>query len=71
MPKLMGWCSDEYGVISGWYGRIQERGEVDKLMSPGFIVPLFSFLVIALYAFSWTRLSGNAGEGITVGSGGH
>ena len=71
MPKLMGWCSDEYGVISGWYGRIQEQGEVDKLMSPGFIVPLFSFLVIALYAFSWTRLSGNAGDAVKISRGGH
>jgi FHS family L-fucose permease-like MFS transporter len=71
MPKLMGWCSDEYGVISGWYGRIQEQGEVDKLMSPGFIVPLFSFLVIALYAFSWARLSGNAGDDVKISRGGH
>jgi hypothetical protein len=40
-------------------------------MSPGFIVPLFSFLVIALYAISWTRLSGNAGDDVKIGRGGH
>jgi hypothetical protein len=40
-------------------------------MSPGFIVPLFSFLVIALYAFSWTRLSGNAGDAVKISRGGH
>jgi hypothetical protein len=40
-------------------------------MSPGFIVPLISFVVIALYAFNWARLSGGDGEKITVKAGGH
>jgi FHS family L-fucose permease-like MFS transporter len=77
MPKLMGWFSDEYGKVSGWCGRVMPDGGSDKLMSPGFIVPLFCFVVIALYGFNWTRLSGDTGdggdggEGVKVGSGGH
>ncbi|MEI6376703.1 MAG: MFS transporter [bacterium] len=74
MPKLMGWFSDEYGKVSGWCGRVMPDGGSDKLMSPGFIVPLFCFVVIAIYGFNWTRLSGDTGdggEGVTVGSGGH
>lgn len=71
MPKLMGWFSDEYGVVTGWYGRVMKDGGSDKLMSPGFIVPLFCFLVIALYGFNWSRLSGETGEGISVKSGSH
>lgn len=71
MPKLMGWMSDEYGVIHGWYGRIHREGEVDKLMTPGFAVPLLCFLVIAAYGYAWPRLSGNSGENVTVGRGGH
>lgn len=69
MPKFMGWLSDEFGVVSGWCGRIHEAGQVDKLMSPGFIMPLFCFLLIALYAFNWARLSGNNDGGIAVRSG--
>ena len=63
--------SDRYGVVSGWYGRVHEAGQVDKLMSPGFIMPLFCFLVIAVYAFNWARLSGNDGGKVTIRSGGH
>lgn len=71
MPKLMGWFSDEYGVVQGWYGRIQEQGQTDKLMSPGFIVPVFCFAVIALYGFNWTRLSGSTGDNLSIKQGGH
>lgn len=71
VPKFMGWMSDEYGVVGGWYGRIQQQGEVDKLMTPGFAVPLLCFLIIAAYGFAWPRLSGESGEGVAVGSGGH
>ncbi|MEY2906157.1 MAG: hypothetical protein RLZZ408_628 [Verrucomicrobiota bacterium] len=71
VPKVMGWMSDEYGVVGGWYGRIQQQGEVDKLMTPGFAVPLLCFLIIATYGFAWPRLSGESGEGIMVGRGGH
>jgi FHS family L-fucose permease-like MFS transporter len=71
VPKVMGWMSDEYGVVSGWYGRIHQQGEVDKLMTPGFAVPLLCFLIIAAYGFAWPRLSGESGEGVTVGNGGH
>ena len=71
MPKLMGWLSDEYGVVSHWHGRVAQAGQVDKLMTPGFAVPLVCFLLIALYGFSWARLSGNSGEDISVKQGGH
>ena len=71
MPKLMGWLSDEYGVVSGWCGRIHEAGQVDKLMSPGFAMPLLCFLLIAFYGFSWSRLSGNTGEDVEVKRAGH
>ena len=71
MPKLMGWLSDRFGLVSGWYGRVHESGHPDQLMTPGFAMPLICFLVIALYAFNWTRLSGSAGEGVSVRSGGH
>jgi FHS family L-fucose permease-like MFS transporter len=71
MPKLMGWLSDEYGVVSGWYGRIHESGHNDQLMTPGFAMPLVCFLLIALYAFNWSRLSGSTGEDVAVQSGGH
>lgn len=60
MPKLMGWFSDEYGKVAGWCGRVMPDGGTDKLMSPGFIVPLFCFAVIAAYGFFWPRLSGHA-----------
>ena len=71
VPKVMGWFSDEYGVVSGWFGRIHQQGEVDKLMTPGFIVPLFCFAVIAAYGFAWPRLSGDSGKEISVNSGSH
>lgn len=71
MPKLMGWLSDEYGVVSGWYGRIHEADHPDQLMTPGFAMPLVCFLLIALYAFNWTRLSGSSGGEVTVKSSGH
>lgn len=71
VPKVMGWMSDEYGVVGGWYGRIHQQGEVDKLMTPGFAVPLLCFLIIAAYGFAWPRLSGESGEGVTVAQGGH
>jgi FHS family L-fucose permease-like MFS transporter len=71
MPKLMGWFSDQYGMVAGWCGRVLPSGGSDKLMSPGFIVPLISFVVIALYAFNWALLSGGDGEKITVKTGGH
>lgn len=71
MPKLMGWFSDEYGTVTGWYGRIMKDGGSDKLMSPGFIVPLFCFVVISAYGFNWSRLSGGTGEDISVKQGGH
>ena len=71
MPKLMGWFSDEYGKVTGWYGRVMQDGGSDKLMSPGFIVPLFCFVVIALYGFNWSRLSGSTGEEISVKQCGH
>jgi FHS family L-fucose permease-like MFS transporter len=71
VPKVMGWMSDEYGVVAGWYGRVHQQGEVDKLMTPGFAIPLFCFLIIAAYGFAWPRLSGESGEGVTVGQGGH
>ncbi|MCX8493535.1 MAG: MFS transporter [Chthoniobacterales bacterium] len=71
MPKLMGWFSDEYGNVTGWYGRVMQDGGSDKLMSPGFIVPLFCFVVIALYGFNWSRLSGSTGEDVSLKQGGH
>ena len=71
MPKLMGWMSDEYGSVQEWFGRIAVEGQNDKLMSPGFYVPIVCFLVIAIYGFSWARLSGDKGENMTVKSGGH
>jgi FHS family L-fucose permease-like MFS transporter len=54
MPKLMGWLSDNYGAVSGWYGRIPESGHNYQLMTPGFAMPLGCFLLIAVYAFSWS-----------------
>ena len=71
VPKVMGWFSDEYGVVSGWMGRIHAQGQADKLMTPGFIVPLFCFAVIAAYGFAWPRLSGDSGEGLSVRRGSH
>ena len=71
MPKLMGWLSDEYGVVAGWYGRIHEAGQIDKLMTPGFAMPLICFLLIAIYAFNWARLSGDSGKDVAVSAGGH
>jgi FHS family L-fucose permease-like MFS transporter len=71
MPKLMGWLSDTYGTISGWYGRVPESGHNYQLMTPGFAMPLVCFLLIALYAFSWSRLSGSSGEDVSVKQGGH
>lgn len=71
MPKLMGWFSDEYGVIAGWYGRVLPQGASDKLMSPGFIVPLFCFVVIAAYGFFWKKLSHEEADVIVGTSGGH
>jgi FHS family L-fucose permease-like MFS transporter len=58
MPKLMGWMSDHFGHVEGHYGRIVEAtGHANQnLMSPGFAVPLVSFLVIAVYGFCWKRL---------------
>jgi MFS transporter, FHS family, L-fucose permease len=70
MPKFMGWLSDEFGLVSGWYGRIHEAGQLDKLMAPGFIMPLFCFLLISLYGFNWARLSGHNGK-VAVTSGSH
>jgi hypothetical protein len=40
-------------------------------MTPGFAMPLVCFLLIALYAFNWSRLSGSTGEDVAVQSGGH
>jgi FHS family L-fucose permease-like MFS transporter len=59
MPKLMGWFSDHYGHIEGYYGRaIATAGHANQnLMSPGFIVPLFCFAYLAVYGFAWKRLS--------------
>ena len=71
MPKLMGWLSDEYGAIQGWYGRVNAPGEPDKLMSPGFLVPIFCFAVIAAYGFNWARLSGDKGRNLPLNQGGH
>jgi FHS family L-fucose permease-like MFS transporter len=71
MPKLMGWFSDEFGNVEGWYGRIHEQGIPDKLMSPGFIVPIFCFVVIGIYGFSWGRLSGNNTASVIVRTGSH
>jgi FHS family L-fucose permease-like MFS transporter len=71
MPKLMGWLSDTYGGVTGWYGRIPVAGQDDKLMTPGFVMPLICFLFIALYAFNWARLSGSTGEDVSVKQGGH
>jgi FHS family L-fucose permease-like MFS transporter len=71
MPKLMGWLSDTYGVVSGWYGRVQESGHNEQLMTPGFAMPLICFLLIALYAFNWARLSGNSGDEVAINTSGH
>jgi len=71
MPKLMGWLSDNFGVVSGWYGRVHEANHPDQLMTPGFVMPLVCFLLIALYAFNWARLSGSTGEHVAVSSSGH
>lgn len=59
MPKLMGWFSDHHGHVSGYYGRTPGTGSHlnDNLMAPGFIVPFFCFLIIAVYGFAWKRLS--------------
>lgn len=63
MPKLMGWFSDHYGKIEGPlgpYGRLLNHSleqSNNNLMAPGFIVPLFCFAFIAIYSFSWLRLS--------------
>ncbi len=40
--------------LMGWIG--DERG-----MSAGFLMPLFGFLIVALYGFLWSRLSGSQG----------
>jgi FHS family L-fucose permease-like MFS transporter len=45
MPKLMGHIADT-----------DKNG-----MSAGFIVPLVCFVLVALYAFSWKKLSGTEG----------
>lgn len=71
MPKLMGWLSDTYGVVSGWCGRVQESGHNEQLMTPGFAMPLVCFLLIALYAFNWARLSGNSGDEVAINTSGH
>jgi FHS family L-fucose permease-like MFS transporter len=71
MPKLMGWLSDKYGTISGWYGRMDQSAQNNNLMTPGFVMPLICFLLIALYAFNWSRLSGSAGEDVSVNQSGH
>lgn len=61
MPKVMGWMSDHFGHVDGYYGRIIQEtasGHINtNLMAPGFIVPLFSFIIIALYGFAWRKLS--------------
>jgi len=71
MPKLMGWLSDKYGTISGWYGRVDQSAQNNNLMTPGFAMPLICFLLIALYAFNWSRLSGSTGDDVSVKQGGH
>lgn len=62
MPKLMGWMSDHFGHVEGWHGRtvLADAGAHvnQNLMAPGFVVPLFCFVIIAAYGFSWRRLSG-------------
>jgi hypothetical protein len=40
-------------------------------MTPGFAMPLVCFLLIALYAFNWSRLSGNSGDEVAINTGGH
>ncbi|OAM88880.1 MFS transporter [Termitidicoccus mucosus] len=56
MPKLMGWFSDRFGEAAAHYGR-EVTGHNQHLMSPGFAVPLFCFAVIAIYGFTWRKLS--------------
>ncbi|MDR1011695.1 MAG: hypothetical protein LBM04_11345, partial [Opitutaceae bacterium] len=59
MPKLMGWFSDHYGRVEGYYGReIAAAGEHvnTNLMTPGFIVPFFCFALLAAYGFAWKKL---------------
>jgi len=66
MPKLMGWVSDHYGHVEGHYGRSVAEAAGShlnqNLMAPGFIVPLFCFVAVAVYGFSWRRLSRSPGE---------
>ena len=40
-------------------------------MSAGFIVPLVCFIIVALYAFNWARLSGSTGDNLSIKQGGH
>lgn len=60
MPKLMGWFSDHHGHVSGYLGRDIVTGAHanTNLMTPGFIVPLFCFVILAIYGFAWEKLSG-------------
>lgn len=73
MPKLMGWVSDHYGHIEGYFGRIVQEtatGHVNtNLMAPGFIVPLFCFLVVALYGFFWPKLSRSESAAVSLNRG--
>ena len=64
MPKLMGWFSDHYGHVEGHYGRAAAVGEHvnTNLMSPGFIVPLFCFVILAAYGFLWPKLARTDGK---------
>ncbi len=59
--KLMGWVSDHFGHVENYYGRIVQEtatGHLNtNLMAPGFIVPLFCFLIVALYGLTWPKLS--------------
>ncbi len=60
MPKLMGWVSDHYGHVEGYYGRTIATGDGHintNLMSPGFIVPLFCFAYLTAYGFLWAKLA--------------
>jgi FHS family L-fucose permease-like MFS transporter len=61
MPKLMGWFSDRFGEAASHYGR-EVTGHNQHLMSPGFAVPLFCFAVIAIYGFTWRKLSKTDGS---------
>ena len=59
MPKLMGALSDKYGHVQGHLGREIVTGPHanTNLMSPGFIVPFFCFIVLAAYGFLWPKLA--------------